>query len=76
MQMGHRTLTVRFSITLTKRLEDARHKIVIVRLDDLATIELAGLGVYTFGKLVDEDLAVDFRRVHGGASLEKQIRFL
>lgn len=72
LQMGQRRLTVRFSITQSRSgLEDPRHKIVIVRLHDLAAIELSGLWVQTLGKFIDEDFAVDFRCVHGGSTFKQ-----
>jgi len=49
-------------------LQNLRHQVVIVRLGDLAAKELARLRLRSLGEVVDEDLAVDFGSVHGGAA--------
>jgi hypothetical protein len=52
-----------------KALHDLRHKIVVMRLRDLATIELAWLRLHFFGNVVHEDFAVDLGCVHRRSSL-------
>jgi hypothetical protein len=71
LQIGQRTSTV-FTIRREqfKKLENSGDQIVIVRFYDLTAIKLAGSRILSFGKVVHEDLAIDFGRVHGGASFE------
>jgi len=55
---------------------DLGHKVVVVRLGDLATIEFAGFHLYALGYVVHEDLAINFRSVHGSAALKQEVALL
>ena len=57
-------------------LDDTGDQVVVVRLGDAAAIELAFFWRLAIGIVVDEDFAVDFGRVHRGASLEQEIGFV
>ena len=56
-------------------LDDARHQIVVVGFGDLAATKLAGRERLVRTEIVDEDLAIDFGSVHGGASFPQHIGF-
>jgi hypothetical protein len=58
------------------RLDDARDQIVVVRLSDLAADDLPRHKFFLPAKVVDEELAVDLRRVHLRAAFPKQVSLL
>ncbi len=56
-------------------LQNLRDQIVVVRFGDLAAIKMARLRLAFFRKIIHENFAVDFRRVHRGAAFQQQIGF-
>src|SRR5581483_10254027 len=60
------------SLARHEHLDDADHEIVIVRLGHFAAHELAAFERFTRAEIVDEDFAVDFRRMHRRAALPQQ----
>ena len=57
-------------------LDDSGYEIVVVCFRDFAAIEFAGDGIESVRNIRDVKLAVNFRRVHGGAAFEQHVGFL
>src|SRR5579863_1255496 len=57
-------------------LNDAGDQIVIVGFGDPAAVEASGRWRIPVGKVVDEDLAVNFRCVHGRAPFEQKLALI
>ncbi len=62
-------------LPVNRVLQNSSHQIIIVRLGDLATVKLAGLGRAVFRKIVHEDFAIDFGRMHRRPPFHQQISF-
>ena len=56
-------------------LDDAGNQVVVVGFRDFTAIELAGLRLAIFGEIVDENFAINLRRVHWSTSFIEKIGF-
>ena len=65
----------RFNRACEHSSNNFRHQIVIVCFGDLAAIELARFRIDIVGKVVDEDLPVNFRRMHCRTAFQQQFGF-
>ena len=52
---------------------DLGYQIIIMRLNDLASVEFAGPCIHSLWNLIHENLSIDFRRVHRGTAFEQKV---
>ena len=55
--------------------EQRAYQIIVVRFGDFTAVKVAGFGFLVFGEVIDKQLAVNFRGVHGRAAFPQQFGF-